>query len=446
MGVSGHVWAVLGLGLPLIGSHVAQMSLQVTDAVMLGWYSVEALAAGTLGATLFFTLFVMGSGFAFAVMPMVAQAAAAGEETEVRRIARMGMWLSAGFALLVLPLFWFSGAILRGLGQEPALAALTQEYLRLVGLSLMPALLVMVLKSYLAALERTQVVLWVTVASAVLNAGLNWVFIFGNLGAPELGVRGAALASVLVSLASLLALALYAGLLPDLRRHMLFVRLWRPDPQAMGRVFRLGWPIGLTGLAESGLFSAASLLMGLIGTLELAAHGIAMQVVSVMFMVHMGLSNAATVRAGRALGRGDGPGLRRGARVVTALSLGFALATVAVLVLVPGPLVGLFLAPEDPQRVQVIAVGASLLAVAALFQLFDAAQVMALGLLRGLQDTRVPMLYAGFGYWVVGVPMSWALAFPLGLGGQGIWLGLVIGLAIAAATMSVRFWRRAARY
>ena len=446
MGNAAHARAVLVLGLPLIGSHVAQMALQVTDAVMLGWYGVVPLAAGTLGATLFFTVFIFGSGFAWAVMPMVAHASASGDDTELRRVTRMGLWLSAGFAALVLPLFWFSGPILRALGQAPEVTVLGQDYLRVVGFGMLPALLVMVLKSYLAALERTQVVLWVTVAGAVLNAGLNWVLIFGNLGAPEMGVRGAALASVIVSAASLVALALYAGLLPELRRHRLFARLWRPDREALGRVFRLGLPIGLTSLAESGLFSASSLLMGWIGTRELAAHGIALQIVSVLFMVHMGLSNAATVRAGRALGRGDGASLRRGAQVVTAMSLAFALATVGLFLAVPEPLLGLFLSPADPDRVAVIAIGAGLLAVAALFQLFDAAQVVTLGLLRGVQDTAVPMVYAALSYWVVGVPLSWALAFPLGLGGPGIWLGLVVGLALAAAAMSLRFWRRAARY
>ncbi|MBK5927536.1 MATE family efflux transporter, partial [Rhodobaculum claviforme] len=309
-GYGTHARKVLGLGLPLIGSHLAQMALQVTDAIMLGWYSVEALAAGVLGSTIFFTFLMMGSGFAWAVMPMVAHAAAAGDETALRRTTRMGLWLSLAFAALVLPGMWFSGPILRALGQEAALAALTQDYLRIAGFGLIPALLVMVLKSHLAALERTRMVLAVTVAAAVVNVGVNWVFIFGNLGAPELGVRGAAIASVAVAMVSLGALALHAALAPGLRQHALFVRLWRPDVVALRQVFRLGWPIGLTNLAESGLFTASSLLMGWIGTLELAAHGIALQIMSVLFMVQMGLSNAATVRAGRALGAGDGPGLR----------------------------------------------------------------------------------------------------------------------------------------
>ena len=384
----------------------------------------------------------MGSGFAWAVMPLVAHAAAGGDETALRRATRMGLWLSVAFGVALLPVTWFSGPILRALGQEEVLAALTQDYLRIAGFGLIPALLVMVLKSHLAALERTRMVLGVTVAAAVVNVGVNWVLIFGNLGAPEMGVRGAAVASVVVAVVSLVALGLHAALAPGLRHHALFVRLWRPDRVALGQVFRLGWPIGLTNLAEAGLFTASSLLMGWIGTLELAAHGMALQVTSVLFMVHIGLSNVATVRAGRAEGARDRLALWRGAVVVTAISLGFALATVGVLLAVPGPLVGLFLAPDEPERAAVIAIGAGLLMVAALFQLFDAAQVVVLGLLRGVQDTRVPMVLAAVSYWLVGVPLSYVFAFVLGMGPPGIWLGLAVGLAVAAATMSVRFWRR----
>jgi multidrug resistance protein, MATE family len=365
-----HARGVLVLGLPLIGSHLAQVALQVTDTLMLGWYSVEALAAAVLGATLFFTLFVMGAGIAWAVMPMVAHAAAAGEHAEVRRVTRMGMWQSVLFAALVLAPMWWSGPILVLMGQEPHIAALAQEYLRIMGWGMAPALLVMVLKSYLAALERAQVVLWVTVAAALLNVLLNWVLIFGNLGMPALGLRGAAIGSVVVQLASIALLAAYAGWLRELRHYTLFNRLWRPDWPGFGRVFRLAWPIALTNLAESGLFAASAILMGWIGTRELAAHGIAIEITSIIFMVHLGLSNAATVRAGRAMGRRDGDSLRRGALVVIALSMGFAALTMALYLGLPEQLMGLFLTPEDPARPAVIAVGVGLLAAALLMARF----------------------------------------------------------------------------
>lgn len=444
-GIASHARGVLVLGLPLAGSHLAQIALHITDTLMLGWYSIEALAALVLGSTLFFMLFIMGSGFAWAVMPMVAHAAGSGDDTEVRRVTRMGLWLSTAFSVACLPAMWWSEPILLALGQDPAISALAQEYLRIAGFGMLPALLVMVLKSYLAALERTQVVLWVMVAGAVLNVGINWVLIFGNLGAPEMGVRGAAVASVVVATLTFAGLVAYAGLVAALREHRLFSRLWRADGAALARVFRLGWPIGLTSLAETGLFGASSILMGWIGTLELAAHGIALQIISVLFMVQLGLSNAATVRAGRAMGAADGVALRRGAVAAMAISMLFALVTVAVCLLLPVPLIGIFLAPDDPVRPVVVAVGVGLLAVAALFQLFDAAQVMAMGLLRGMQDTAVPLIYAAFSYWGVGVPLSWFLGIRLGLGGQGVWAGLVVGLVLAALALSLRFWRRAAR-
>lgn len=433
-----HARAVLGLGLPLIGSHVAQFAITFTDALMLGWYSVEALAAEVLGGTMFFVLFIMGSGFAWAVMPMVASAQASGAITQVRRITRMGLWASILFGLATLPLMLGSGALFDRMGQEPATAALAADYLEIAGLGILPALMVMVLKSYLAALERTAVVLWVTLGAVALNACVNYLLIFGNFGFPELGVQGAAIASLGVNIASFVVLGVYVHRsAPD---HALFQRFWRPDPEALGRVFRLGWPIGLTNLAEVGLFASASIMMGWLGTLPLAAHGIAMQITSVIFMIHLGLSNVATVRAGQAHGRGDGAGLRDGARVVLGLSAAVALATMALLLLVPDPLVGVFLAPDDPDRAEVIAIGRQLLAAAALFQLMDAAQVQALGLLRGVQDTRVPMVIAALSYWAVGVPVSYLLGFTLGLGGPGIWLGLAMGLAMAGVFMLVRFW------
>ena len=169
-----HARATLVLGLPLIGSHVAQMALHVTDTVMLGWYGVEPLAAGVLGASSFFLMFMLGSGFAHAVMPLVAAAMGRGDETQVRRDTRMGLWLSILFGIAVYPVFWFSGTILLALGQDPAVSAMAEDYLRIIGLGMVPALMVMALKSWLAALERTQVVLWLTVAGVAVNAALNW--------------------------------------------------------------------------------------------------------------------------------------------------------------------------------------------------------------------------------------------------------------------------------
>ena len=421
------------------------MALHVADTVMMGWYGVTELAAVVIGASSFFVVFILGSGFAQAVMPMVASALAEGDEAQVRRDTRMGMWLSLGYGLAVYPLFWWSGSVLLALGQKPEVAALGQDFLRIAGLGMIPALLVMALKSYLAALNRTQVVLWVTIGALGVNIVLNWFLIFGNGGAPELGVQGAALASLAVQVVTFVSLAIYAGWLPELRRFRLWQRFWRPDLPALRGVFRLGWPIGVTGLAESGMFQASALMMGWIGTVQLAAHGIAMELVALTFMVHLGLSNAITVRTAHFAGLGDAVNLRRGARVGIALSVGFGLAMVVLFLTLPAPLVGLFLDEAKPGTAEITAFAVALLALAALFQMTDAMQVIALGLLRGIQDTRVPMVVAAVSYWLIGIPSSYVLAFPLGLGGVGLWLGLVIGLVCAASALMLRFWLRAPR-
>lgn len=437
--------ALLALGLPMIGSNLAQIGLHVTDTVMMGWYSVPALAAVVLGASSFFILFILGSGFGVAIMPLVASAVAAGDDTESRRATRMGLWLSTLYAALAYPIFWFSGPIFLALGQKPETAAIAQSFMRIAGLGLAPALYVMALKSYLAAHEKTQVVLWATLGGLAINAAGNWAFIFGHWGAPEMGASGSALATLLTQIFGLIVIVAYAAAHPALRRHQLFRRFWRPDWPGFGRVFRLGYPIGLTSLAEGGLFQATALMMGWIGTVQLAAHGIALELASITFMVHLGLSQAATVRVGRAHGRRDGAELRAAALSAQALSVAFALICVAAFTLFPETLIGLYIRPGDPLAPEILAFGTRLLLVAALFQLADATQVMALGLLRGVHDTHVPMLMAGLSYWCLGIPASYVLAFPLGLGGVGLWLGLVVGLCCAAGLMMTRFWTGPAR-
>jgi len=441
LGYPAHARALLTLGVPLVASHLAQTLLHVTDTVMLGWYGVTELAAVVLGSSAFFIVFILGSGFGIAVMGLVSSALGAGDTTQVRRDTRMGLWLSIGYGLAVMPLMWWSGPILLAAGQKPEVAALAQSYLRIAGFGMAPALVIMTLKSYLAAFERTQVVLVVTLVSVGVNAGLNWALIFGNWGAPELGVQGAAIATLAVQLIGAAMLAGFAGWLRELRQFELFHRFWRPDWQAMRKVFRLGLPIGLTGLAEGGLFQASALMMGWLGAAALAAHGIALELAALTFMVHMGLSNAATVRVGRADGARDKRGLRDAAATATAMSLAFAVAAVVLFLAIPETLVALFLDSSKPGSAEIIAFGARLLAVAALFQMFDAMQVMALGLLRGVQDTRAPMWLASISYWLIGIPASYVLAFPMGLGGVGLWFGLVVGLAAAAGLLMTRFWR-----
>jgi len=435
----GHSRAILVLGLPLIGGHLGQVAIGITDTVMVGWYSIEALAAVTLAQMLFFVVFIFGSGFAMAVMPMVASFDAAGDDVGVRRATRMGLWLSLGFSLIALPAMIWSEPILLLLRQSDVMSAQAAGYLKVAGFGMAPALLVMVLKSYLAALERTQVIFWITAIAALTNVLANYAFIFGNWGAPELGLVGAAIASLGTQLVSLVAVIAYViWVMPH---HQLFVRLWRRDTAMLLQVFRLGLPIGLTTLCEVGLFATAAVMMGWLGINTLAAHGIAMQLASITFMVHLGFSNVATIRAGNAIARRDVPHLERGALMATVMSLIFSAITIVVFVLWPEQLISLFMQPDEPARTEILAIGVGLLAMAALFQLVDGTQIIALGVLRGLQDTKVPLIMAFISYWIIGIPCSYVLGFLLGWGAIGIWAGLVIGLGVAAVLLNWRFWR-----
>ncbi len=440
MSAGRHAGQIARLALPLILSNLAQFALVITDTLMLGRYGVAELAAVTLGGALFSTVLLVSSGFAWAAMPVVAEAAAAGRIGQVRRASRMAMWLSLLVALIAMPLFLGARRIFGLLGQDPSVSADAAAYLAIAGWGLIPALQVMALKSALSALERVQGLLWVTIGAAVLNGLLDYALIFGNWGAPELGLKGAAIASLSVSLATFAIIAAHAAL--SLPGHALLARFWRPEWGAFRQIFALGWPISLTTFAETGLFAAVAIMMGWLGTVELAAHGIALQLAAITFLVQVGFSQVATIRAGQAMGRRDTAELRRGAAVLIAIAAAFAVAAIALFVLLPERLVALFLDPQDPARDAVLALGARLLQVAALFQLADGGQVLALGLLRGVQDTRVPMLMAVIAYWPLGLGASYLLGFVLGFGAIGVWLGLVIGLGMAAVLMMTRFWLR----
>lgn len=429
--------------MPLILSNLAQFAIHITDTVMLGWYDVTALAASTIAGTLFFVIFIVGAGFAQAVTPLVASAAEQGDEVQVRRVTRMGLWLSIFYGFIVtIPFFWAED-ILIAIGQDAEVSRLAHIYLQIVIWQMIPALIVMTFKSFLAALEHTAIILWATIGTAVLNVFINYALIFGNWGMPELGIMGAAIASLSVTLITVLLLMIY--ILRVLPQFELFKNFWRSDGTILRRVFMLGWPIGATSLAEGGLFSASAIMVGWIGPIELAAHGIAIQLASLTFMVHIGFSQAATVRAGRALGRRDELSLRRGGMTAIGMSAIYAVITSLIFLAMPEFLVSLFIDPNEPERANLLRIGASLVMVAALFQLVDGLQVLALGLLRGVQDTAVPMVMAAISYWVIGLPVSYLLAFTLGFGAVGLWLGLVIGLAIAAALLLWRFWGRSVK-
>lgn len=440
-----HARALLALGLPLIGTHVARVAIGVIDTVMIGWYDVDALAGLILAVSVQFVLFMLGSGFAIALMGVLANALARKDDVQVRRATRMALWLSVAHSLLIMPLLWWSGPILLALGQAPEVAEYAQEYLRISGWGVSLVLCGMVLNSYLAAMERTQVLLWITMAGIPVTILLNWALIFGNWGFPELGVQGAAIAVLVVQATQLTLMLTYALWLPQARRFALMQRFWRPDWGALWHVLRLGLPVGITAVAEIAMFTSANLMMGWIGVVPLAAHGIALQIASIAFMVHLGLSNAATIRIGQSQGHGDAAAMREISFTVIVLSLAVTGVVIAVFLSIPEILVGAYLDMGKPMAPEILSLAIFLLVWAAIFQLADGMQAIALGLLRGVQDTRVPMWLTAIAYWGVGLPASYLLAFFAGFGPGGIWAGLTLGLTVAAALLMARFWRGLAR-
>ncbi|MGR3722145.1 MATE family efflux transporter [Abyssibius alkaniclasticus] len=433
-----HIRATLALGLPLIGAQLAQMLMGVTDTLMLGWLGTEALAATVLGTNILFVLMITGFGFGTAVGALAAGAQGAGDVRAVRRMVRMGMWVSLAYAALVMPIMFFTEEILIAIGQDPDLSAVADSYLTIARWSLVPNLLILVLRSFLSVLSRAGVVLIFTLGAAALNAMLNYALIFGNWGAPALGVEGAAWATLGSSTLSLLLLVVYVIRHKAVRKYEVMVRFWRADWPAFMEVLVVGWPIGLTLLAEVGLFSFSAVMMGWFGKIPLAAHGIALQLASVSFMIPLGLSQAATVRIGIARGRKDRLGVQRAGQVILLMGGGISLLAAALFVIIPETLIGLFQDAANPETAAVLAYGVPLMAVAGAFQLVDSIQVMAAGLLRGLKDTRVPMYFAMISYWIIGVPCAYLLSQYTALEGVGIWLGLATGLTVASV---LGLWR-----
>lgn len=440
LSVFGQMRALFVLGYPLVLGHLAQIAINVTDTLMLGWYGVTELAAVTLASSFWFVIFITGSGFAFAVTPLVAERIDSADAQTMRRIPRMGMWISALYFLAIVPLLYFSGPIFLSIGQDPDVADLAQTYLRFMGWNMLFALMIMVLKSHFAALEHTKITLFATLGAVVINFIVNYALIFGNWGAPELGIKGAAIASVASVLVSLVVLVIYA--LKVFPEQDLFRRMWRFDKDAAQAVFKLGWPIGLTNLAETGAFTAVAIMMGWLGAIELAAHGVALQIAATTFMIQVGISNATTIRAGRAYGKHDPEALKSIGYGALGLSICVASFTTLLFFSQGEVLVGAFLDKTDPDFDIILKTGVILLYMAAIFQLADGIQVIALGALRGIQDTTIPMIYAALSYWGLGMVASYVLGFVFNWGGIGVWSGLIIGLAGAGLLMTLRYFRR----
>jgi MATE family multidrug resistance protein len=437
---SHHLAAELGetlkLAVPLALTQLGQIAMMTTDIAMIGRFGAEAVAAASLAHTVYFVSFTFGMGLVSAVAPLAAQAFGARNPHGIRRSLRVGLWAALFIALPMMALSFRGEQILLMLGQSPVAAHLAQEYLLGLTWGILPALWFLAIRGFMSAVNRPEPILWITLAAIPANALLVYLLLYGAFGLPQLGVFGAGFASSVVNLGTFLAGLWFAGRRRPFRKFHVLGHLWHIDWHLMRQLVVIGAPISVSFLLEYGLFGAAGLLMGVISTTALAAHQIALQVAAVLFMVPFGISMAATVRVGHAIGRRDADGVLRAGMVATWLGIAIGAALTLAVMLSRFAIATIFLGESTDAAAEL---SATLLLVGSTFFIADGIQTIAAGSLRGMNDTRVPLVFATISYWLIAFPCAWWLAFHTAFGAVGVWIGLSVGTAVYATLLLLRF-------
>lgn len=428
------------LGAPLVVALLAQMAMGVTDTLLLGGIGGEALAAGGLGGSLFITVLIVLQGVLTIVSVLVAQARGAGQDGSVPAIYWTGMLLTGLLAFPAFALLSLTERILLLVGEPPALAHDVNVFVSVLRWGVPGALLELgMLRAFMPAIGAGMAILWATLGAAIVNGWLCYGLIHGAWGLPAMGLRGAALASVIVWTGLSVTLLAALHMHPTRRR---FIAWSRPRMTLLRAMLRLGLPATAGFAVEAGLFLAVALLIGLLGSDALAAQQVAFNVVSVAFMIPLGIAQAASVRVGNHVGAGDWLGAQRAGLVAIGLGAAFELAAALLNVLTPQAIVGLYI---DPASTETFRIAVGLLSVASVFQIFDGVQSVAGGALRGLGDVRTPFALAAFSYWAISFPAAWWLTMRAGAGAAGAWWGLAAGLLVVATLLTRRFVKQSAK-
>ena len=434
--LSRELTETLKLAVPLALTQLGQIAMMTTDLAFIGRLGDGAVAAAALAHTIFFVSFTVGMGLVSAVSPLAAQAYGARDPHRVRRSLRVGLWAAFLISLAVMALPFWGKQILLALGQSPVAAGLAQQYLFGLVWSILPALWFLAIRGFMSAINRPQPILWITLAAIPTNALLVYLLLYGEWGLPRLELFGAGLATSMVNFGMFLAGLWFAARRRPFRKYHVLGHIWRIDWPLMRQLVVLGAPISISFLLEYGLFGAAGLLMGLISTTALAAHQIALQIAAILFMVPFGIGMAATVRVGHAVGRRDGAAVRRAGFIATGLGIGFMSAMTLVVMLGRFAIARIFLGEGVGAAAELTA---TLLLVGATFFIADGIQTIASGSLRGMNDTRVPLLFATISYWLIGFTLACGLGFWTPLGAVGVWIGLSCGTVVYAALLLWRF-------
>jgi len=432
--------ALLRIGAPLMATQLIQMATGFFDTVMMGRVGPTELAAVAIGTGLWHTLFLFALGILMALSPIVAQLHGAGRLGEIAPVVRQSLWLAALLGGLCFLALRHSSPLLRLVGVESAIIPVVDAYLCALSWGMWPIFFGMALRLFSEGIGRTRPVLLISLPGLIVNVAADYALIFGHWGFPALGAVGCGIATALGMLT--LLIGMIAVLLLDRSYHgYALFRCWDwPDWRMVRPLLALGLPIGIGLFLETAVFAAVALLLGTLGAVAAAAHQVTLNVAAMTFMIPLGLSMATTVRVGHALGRGD-PGAARFSGFTGIGLSGLFMAAMAVLMFIGHQAIAR-LYTSDPV---IVAVAAGLLQLAALFQISDGLQVGALGALRGLQDTRWPMLIVLVAYWLIAFPLGWLLGVYWGWGPNGPWIGLIVGLTVAAFLLNWRFWRISVR-
>jgi multidrug resistance protein, MATE family len=436
--------ATLRLALPLAAANLLQMLVYAVDVIFVARLGEQALAAVSLATTVFGLMMWCFSGLTGAVAPLIAAELGRGRHAvrEVRRSVRMALWLAVLVGLAGMAVCNFGTAIMLATGQNPAVSFRAGAFLAILQWSMIPQILCNVLRTFCAALGRPVFATLITALAILVNALGNYMFVYGHFGAPALGLEGSAVSTIVTAIVTLLA---YLALIRSdrkLRRYHVLGRWWKAEWARFREIVRIGLPIAAIIVAEGGLFSSAAFLMGLIGPAQLAGHAVALQVAALAFQVPFGIGQAVTIRVGYHFGARDSAAITWAGRAALVLALGYMALPAAVMILMPRQVLWLYLGAAAWTASPMVRFAVQYLIVAAAFQLFDGAQAVLAGALRGLQDTRMPMVLALIGYWIAGFGTAVWLGFGTSLSGLGIWLGLAAGLVVVSLLLGWRWQQR----
>ena len=432
--------AQLRIAGPLVLASLVNMGMSITDVIMMGWIGPVALAAGAVASDFYSLVYYLCAGVIGAVSAVVSQARGSRQHRLIRRMVQQGFWIAWILALPGAITVWQAPKILALIGVEHAVISAAGGYAAMMAVTLVPMLGVAVWRQLLAAFADTRSIFRVTLVTLGLNAAGNYVFMFGKLGLPEMGLAGAGLSSALCAAFMFSALCFYVLRHPDYSRYRLLKGRLKPDWPRLRELFRVGFPIGISSLGEVGVYLLSTAVIGIFGTAALAAHAVALRMAGVLYAFPIGLSQAATVRVGLAAGAGDVGGRSQAMR--TALGTAAAAGLLAFLLVVPArEFVATLFLKANAEASPVIAQAATLLFILGAMQIFEYVGTVANGALRGVKDTRVPMWISVSAYWGIAGAVGLGLGFGLGQQAFGIWIGLATG-AIAFSVMLVGRLRR----